>query len=211
MRAVRTQFDVGEFKGTVATPTCCSCCCCCCCVTTFATASIVGAGAAVVVGHRARRTWRTTLCCLLLAAVAPGSLVLPFLAALVIPVSSEVIPLLVAGVILTWALYQTLTIMLRHRFPGRAALGMMVVLYMFGLLEAVVMFHFFSPYAIGDLPGGEQVFWIYVAGAIGVGTGVGSLLFAMRASRNAVVAVAAGRALPRRDDGPVGDGGGPVG
>lgn len=93
MRALRTQFDVDEFAGVVATPTCSSCCCCSCCVTT-----VVGAGAiaATATARAAAETGR------------------PRAAVLRLSVFAALIPLLalLAAVLVLWAFSESLGVQL---------------------------------------------------------------------------------------------------
>ena len=186
MRAVRTQFDTGEFQGTVATPTCCSCCCCCCCVTTAATASIVGAGAAVVAGRRRSFSrWRKGIG-LFLGIAVPWLLFLPILAAFVIPLSGSIgpIPLLAAGLLLLVVGYLVLPLVLGRRHPGRvgAATAFSVLLVMF--LEGYIMFHLLAPFASGDRPHGWPVFCGYLLLAVVVAILVGRRMIVKRNAAN---------------------------
>ena len=82
MKAIRTQFDAGEFSGAVATPSCCSSCCC---VTTFATASVTGAAAAVAAGRHRKLSTAAKVCGVALGIIAPWLFTLPFWLAILFP------------------------------------------------------------------------------------------------------------------------------
>ncbi|MDO5068334.1 MAG: hypothetical protein Q4D96_13735 [Propionibacteriaceae bacterium] len=186
MRAVRTQFDAGEFSGTVATPTCCSCCCCCCCVTTAATASIVGAGAAVVAGRRRTFPWWRKVAALLLGGVAPWLFLLPSLAAFIIPLSGSIglIPLLGVGVLLLIVGYLILPLLLGRRHFLRVGAAAVLSVLVFGFLEAVVMFYLLIPFAMGDVPHGWPVFYGYLGVAVVLAVVLGRRMVVKRRCAN---------------------------
>lgn len=142
MRAVRTQFDAGEFSGTVATPTCSSCCCCCCCVTTFVTASVVGASATAKASRHHRMPRLAAFFAVLLGGFAPWFLIAPLTLAVFGPweMSGGILQLLGLGVLLMWAAYQALAMWLRPRTAIRSGLIVTGAVLGIGLLEAILVY-----------------------------------------------------------------------
>lgn len=142
MRAVRTQFDAGEFSGTVATPTCSSCCCCCCCVTTIVTASVVGVGVTSTASQRRRMPRIAAFFAVLLGGIAPLLVLVPFGLAVLVPwyVSGGIIQLLGLGLLLLWAAYQALAMWLRPRTAIRSGLIVTGAVLGIGLLEAIPVY-----------------------------------------------------------------------
>ncbi|MDO5082472.1 MAG: hypothetical protein Q4D89_03590 [Arachnia propionica] len=186
MRAVRTQFDAGEFRGAVATPTCCSCCCCCCCVTTAATASIVGAGAAVVAGRRRPMSAVRRAAAVFLGVIAPWLVILPICVAFTfrLPTSIGFLELLGLGLVLICVGYLILPLLLGRRHPMRAGLAALLSVLVLGFVEAFVMFHVLASFATGDLPHGWPVFYGYVLLAVVLAIVLGRGLIVNRSSAN---------------------------
>ncbi|MDO5068335.1 MAG: hypothetical protein Q4D96_13740 [Propionibacteriaceae bacterium] len=196
MRAVRTQFDAGEFSGTVATPTCCCSCCCCCCVTTAATASIVGAGAAVVAGRHRGLPWWGICCGLLLGLIAPWLLIGPILLSFVIPgYGGEIIPLLAFGILLTWAAYQALGAVLRPHARFRAGTGFMIVVYLIGFIELL-----FVGAGIANAMDAKAVFLMYLGFAAVVAVVAGAWMLLLRSRKGQTFVEEIAGVPPRRQE-----------
>ena len=123
MKAVRTQFDVGEFPGTVATPTCC--CSCCCCATTSMVASVVGVATAVAADRDSQQ--QASPLKVVLGAVAPWLIILTFVIAnRFIEPGDFFLLSLVLGAVMAWGTYWLLGALLHRRWPGMK--GLVVVL-----------------------------------------------------------------------------------
>lgn len=144
MKAIRTQFDAGEFSGAVATPSCCSSCCCCCCVTTFATASVTGAAAAVAAGRHRKLSAAAKVCGVALGIIAPWLFTLPFWLAILFPVlyNGNVLELATysvpCGLLVVFIAYLVFFILLKRQAPiemGMRFTGWFIVA---GFLEFLV-------------------------------------------------------------------------
>lgn len=203
MQALRTQFDAREFSGTVATPTCCSCCCCCCCVTTAATASIFGAGAAAVAGNRRGLSPLATWCGAILGVVAPWLLIVPLLLSTVIPgYGGEIIPLLILGVLLTWAAYLALGRILRPHARLGIGTGMMVVVYAFGFFELLIVGQGLITLIKREDGSATSAFRRYLVFSAVVAVVVGIVFLTVRGSHGRTLAEQLADVPPRRPEGP---------
>ena len=133
MKAIRTQFDAGEFSGAVATPSCCSSCCCCCCVTTFATASVTAAASR----HR-KLSSGARVCGVVLGMAAPWLVVLPFWSMKFVPFNRGILELTAYGVLVVLVAYLVFFILLKRQAPIRTGMLFTAGVMATGLLELAV-------------------------------------------------------------------------
>lgn len=138
MKAIRTQFDAGEFSGAVATPSCCSSCCCCCCVTTFATASVAGAAAAAAASRHRKLSAAARVCGVALGIIAPWLLVLLFWSTNFIPFNGDILELTAYGVLVVLVAYLVFFILLKRQAPIRTGMLFTAGVMATGLLELIV-------------------------------------------------------------------------
>lgn len=138
MKAIRTQFDAGEFSGAVATPSCCSSCCCCCCVTTFATASVAGAAAAAAASRHRKLSAAAKVCGVALGIIAPWLLVLLFWSTNFIPFNGDILELTAYGVLVVLVAYLVFFILLKRQAPIRTGMLFTAGVMATGLLELIV-------------------------------------------------------------------------
>lgn len=194
MRAARTQFDTGEFPGAVATPTCC---CSCCCATTFLTASVVGAGAAVVAGRRRGLPRSAILLGLLLGVIAPWLWLVPSLLPLTFPESDGGSEWrLLYSILLIWAAYQALAMMLRPRSPIVAGVVAILLLGAFVFVELTLMVQL-------TVRGGD--FTLYLVGAALLSITASAVLLLVRGREGRTVVEMLAGVGPKRGDEAVGD------
>ena len=138
MKAIRTQFDAGEFSGAVATPSCCSSCCCCCCVTTFATASVAGAAAAAAASRHRKLSSGARVCGVVLGMAAPWLVVLPFWSMKFVPFNRGILELTAYGVLVVLVAYLVFFILLKRQAPIRTGMLFTAGVMATGLLELAV-------------------------------------------------------------------------
>lgn len=138
MKAIRTQFDAGEFSGAVATPSCCSSCCCCCCVTTFATASVTGAAAAAAASRHRKLSSGARVCGVVLGIIAPWLVVLPFWSMKFVPFNRGILELTAYGVLVVLVAYLVFFILLKRQAPIRTGMLFTAGVMATGLLELAV-------------------------------------------------------------------------
>lgn len=138
MKAIRTQFDAGEFSGAVATPSCCSSCCCCCCVTTFATASVTGAAAAAAASRHRKLSSGARVCGVVLGMAAPWLVVLPFWSMKFVPFNRGILELTAYGVLVVLVAYLVFFILLKRQAPIRTGMLFTAGVMATGLLELAV-------------------------------------------------------------------------
>ena len=138
MKAIRTQFDAGEFSGAVATPSCCSSCCCCCCVTTFATASVTGAAAAAAASRHRKLSSGARVCGVVLGMAAPWLVVLPFWSMKFAPFNRGILELTAYGVLVVLVAYLVFFILLKRQVPVRTGMLFTAGVMATGLLELIV-------------------------------------------------------------------------
>ena len=199
MKAVRTQFDVGEFPGTVATPTCC--CSCCCCATTSMVASVVGVATAVAADRDSQQ--QASPLKVVLGAVAPWLIILTFVIAnRFIEPGDFFLLSLVLGAVMAWGTYWFLGALLHRRWPGMKGLVVVLALLVSMVAEVYLFLGFLvffeKVFLLEEVP---SVWHLYPVFVIVVGTAVSIPLLRWRPFKGrTVVEVMAGVPASGRND-----------